>query len=324
VFGRSPIDWAKVARLVVLVVSALAVAALLLAGCGGDKHPIDAPDFGEKCVPDQPTFAPLTGRAAVQGTLNVHIDAGGLIKADTTSDLLLALDLVQTDTQISVSATVCHVQIPDIPLAGQDMPIQFQVPDSTVASVGTVTGGATLNAADTTCTEFHSSPLTVVLGARLDPATIATAPLPAIDDNGAFTQCAPAANTKCTMATGTGCACDQEGDTHPGATLIAHNVPALDLDQAYVTLRTTFSLDGQVWSTDQVRGLVNATLDTGVLACRLLDGTPCSLMNVKTVRTLNPTVTQQPMNPSTFRSVRVPATETCADIIANEANLFPR
>ena len=126
------------------------------------------------------------------------------------------------------------------------------------------------------------------------------------------------------MATGTNCACDQEGDGQPGATLIARNVPAIDLDQVYVSLRTTFSLHGKVWSSDFVKGKIDATLDTGVLACKLLDGTMCGPNNLRTVRTLNPIVTQQPLTPSTFRSVRVMTGMTCAAIIANQSKLFPR
>ena len=69
-----------------------------------------------------------------------------------------------------------------------------------------------------------------------------------------------------------GCACDQEGDNRPGATLIAHNVPAIALDQVYVTLRTTFSLNGQVWSADLIKGEIDAALDQGILACQLTGG----------------------------------------------------
>ncbi len=326
VFGDSPLDRGKLARLglAILAVVAAIVAIVLATGCGSSKHiPIDAPDFGETCMPMPPTFTPLTGRAAVQGTLNVHVDAGELVIVDTTSDLLIAMDLVQTDTSLAVTAEVCAINIPDIPLSGQPLPIQFQVPAATVASVGSVTGTGMLASADQTCANVTTSPITLVLGARLDPATLATATLPAADANGNFTACAPSATTVCTAATGTGCACDQEGDNRPGATLIAHNVPALTLDQVYVTLRTTFSLNGQVWSGDLVKGEIDAALDQGILACQLTDGTACTVADITTVRTLNPVVTQQPGNPSTFTAVRVPATTTCADIVMNELTLFP-
>lgn len=327
VFGTSPKDWAKIAKLagaILAGIAAIVIAALLLTGCsGGDARP-DAPDYAALCVPDQPTFAPLTGRAAVLGVLNVHVDAGGLIMTDTTSRLLLALDLTQTGTQVGVKAEVCKITIPDVPLAGQDMPIHFEIPQATITSVGTVTGTAMLSSADMTCGTLDTDPITLVLGARLDPAMIATAPLPTSDDSANFTACSPSATTACSTATGIGCACDQEADGQPGATLVARNVPAIDLDQVYVSLRTTFSLHGKVWSSDLVKGKIDATLDTGVLACKLLDGTLCGPNNLRTVRTLNPVVTQQPATPSTFRAVRIVAGTSCADIVANESKLFPR
>lgn len=327
VLGASPIDWAKVARLagsILLGILAAVVAIVLLTGCGGNEAPVDAPDLVERCVPEAPTFTPLTGRAAVQGILNVHVDAGGLITVDTTSEIVLALDLAQTGTQLAVTAELCEIQIPDVPLAGQDMPIHLEVKQATLDSVGTVMGAATLESADTTCAKLDSEPITLVLGARLDPAQLATAPLPTSVDDGTFPACAPSADTPCPQATGTDCACDQESDGMPGATLIARNVPAIDLEEVYVALRTTFSLHGQVWSGDLVKGQIDATLDTGVLACKLTDGTMCGPNNLRTVRTLNPVVTQQPAQPSTFRSVRITDGMTCAEIVANKATLFPR
>jgi hypothetical protein len=327
VFGSSPKDWGKIARLagmILLAVAAIAALALLLSGCDGSEPAIDAPNYTELCVADQPTFAPLTGRAAVLGTLNVHVDAGGVIMTDTTSKLLLALDLTQTGTQLAVRAEICNITIPDVPLSGQDMPIHFEIRPVTLDSVGTVTGTASLASADATCTTLDTDPITLVLGARLDPAQLATAPLPSADDNAAFSACSPSATTACSSATGTGCACDQESDGHPGATLIARNVPAIELDEVYVTLRTTFSLHGKVWSSDLIKGKVDATLDTGVLACKLLDGTSCGPNNLRTVRTLNPVVSQQRSTPSTFRSARVQSTMTCAEIVANQSKVFPR
>jgi hypothetical protein len=327
VIGTSPIDWPKVMRLaatLALGALALVLAFLLLTGCGGSDAPPDAPDFIERCVPAQPTFEPLTGRAAIQGILNVHVDAGGLIMQDTTSTLLLAMDLVQNGTQVAVTAETCQINIPDVPLAGQDMPIHMQLPQATLDSIGKVMGGATLASADATCAALDSDPITLVLGARLDPTMLATDPLPVSDDTGAFPACMPPATTPCTTATGTGCACDQESDAMPGATLIARNVPAIEVDQLYVALRTTFTLHGSVWSTDLVKGKIDVALDTGVLACKLLDGTMCGPNNLRTLRTLNPVITQQPAQPSTFRAVRVAAGTSCAEIIANQGTLFPR
>ncbi len=326
VLGKSPIDWAKVGKLIASIAAGIAivvVAALLLSGCKSDP-PIrpDARDFTEHCIPDGTTFASLTGRDAVQGILNVHVDAGGLIETDTTASILIVLDIDQQGTQLGLSATVCGIGIPDIPVPGQDKPIQFRIPDATVASLGIVTGTGTLSSADQTCAELATSQLTVVLGAHLDPP--ATAPMPMSDSTGAFPACLPDALTRCTEATGTNCACDQEGDGKPGSTVVAHNVPAVDLDQVFASVRTNFQLAGHVFSTDSIEGEVTASLEQGILACQLRDGKACVAGDVNSVRNLNPQITQQPTNPSTFRAVRIPPGTTCADVVANESIYFPR
>jgi hypothetical protein len=323
VFGAAPID---VWQLVKLAAVALAVIALVaaLAACSSTPVPPDAEDFFDRCAPAEP-FAPLTGRAAVQGTLNVHVDAGGLIEVDTTTKLLFAMDLAQDGTDLAVAATLCRVLIPNIPLAGQELPIAFDVPDATIASVPTVRGSAALSSPDQSCAQLDSQPITLVIGARLEPAALATAPLPAVDATGTtFPACAPSAAALCADATGIDCACDQEGDGQPGLTLLAHNVPAVDLEGVFVTLRTQFSLHGRVHTSDLAKGRIDASIETAVLGCSLIGGAPCTDINVRTVQTLNPVITAAADNPSTFRSVRIPDTMTCAEIIAGEGMLFPR
>ncbi len=326
VIGDSPLDRRKVAGVILagLLVLALIAVAILATGCGGESKrlPIDAPSFVEMCVPAQPTFTSLTGRMAVQAALDVHVDAGGLIEVDTTSTLLVGLDLVQTGTALAITAEVCSIEIPDVPLAGQDKPIHFEIAEATIASVGKVTGTGSLGSADQTCTTISSDPITLVLGAKVDP--LVTGTLPVAADDGTFPECAPAPETLCATATGTECACDQEGDGKPGATLAATNVPIVDIDEAYVALRTTFSLAGQVFTSDTFNGIVTASLESSILACRLRTQKPCIDQDLRSVRNLDPIVTQQPDTPSTFRAVRIDPALTCAQIVAQRAFLFPR
>lgn len=301
-----------------LVVIVLAAAC----GSGSSGDDIDARVFGEQCMPGG-TFA-LTGRAAVLGTLNVHVDASGLVEVDTTAELLIGLDLVQTGTTVAVRAEACAIEIPEIPIAGQERPIRFEVQDATVASVGEVVGTGTLSSSDQTCATLTTDRLVLVLGALFDPATQATATLPEADSAGMFRFCPPSADTACPLAIGSNCACDQERDGKPGATLIAHDVPAVDLDEVYVALRTQFALSGEVFSSDLLLGEIDAEIEQGILGCHLATGGPCSAAQVGAVKNLNPTITQQPGNPSTFRGVRVADGTTCAEIRAQRDTLFPR
>lgn len=276
--------------------------------------------FDEQCEPGG-TFD-INGRVGVLAVLNVHVNASGLVETDTTAELLLAMDVVQTGTDVEVTAELCSIDIPDVPIAGQDKPIQFDVPSETVASVGTVVGGATLSSPNETCAEFSSQQFTIVMGAILDP--IETALLPQADENGDFSYCAPDATTSCALAIGVNCACDQEGDGSAGMTLLASNVPAVNLDKVYATLRTQFSLSGEVHSSDLIIGEIVASMEQGILGCHLAAGSDCSPDQIGAVKNLNPTITQQPGNASRFRAVRVDAETPCSYVIDNKDELFPR
>jgi hypothetical protein len=304
-----------------LAAGALAAATACGSSSGGGD--VDARVFGEQCHPGG-SFGLDGARAAVLGALNVHVNASGLVEVDTTAELLLTLDLAQDGTHVHVVASACSIQIPDIPIAGQDRPIQFQVPAATVASVAGVRGDGTLSSPDQSCARLVTDKFTLVLGAVLEQSTIGTAPLPEADADGAFRFCPPSADTSCALAIGSNCACDQEGDGKPGVTLEAYNVPAVNLDEVYVTLRTRFSLAGEVYSSELILGDIDASVELGILGCHLAGGGPCSGGQVGAVKHLNPMITPQPGNPSSFRAVRVPAGTTCAQIIDQRDTLFPR
>jgi hypothetical protein len=297
------------------------IVACAACGGGGDGAP-DAFSFGEQCV-EGGTFD-INGRTAVLGALNVHINASGLIETDTAAELLIVMDIVQEGINVTVEASACAIVIPDVPIEGQDQPIHFEVPAATVESVAGVTGTGTLSSPSASCATFETSELVIIIGARIDETELTSAPLPEADDEGMVSSCAPSADTSCALAIGTNCACDQESDGKPGATLLASNVPAVELDEVYVALRTAFSLSGEVHSSDLVLGEITATLEQGILGCHLADGDSCTRGEVNTVKVLNPVITQQTGNPSIFRSVRVSDTATCAEILEMRDELFPR
>jgi hypothetical protein len=295
---------------------------LALAACsGGGSGRVDAGVFGEQCQPGG-TFDPLTGRAAVQAILNVDIDAEGLVQAPATAELLLIMDAVQDGTAVAVDARLCAIVLPEVPLAGQEEPIRLSISEATVASVGTVSGAGVLSSANQSCATFDTDPFTIVIGAILDPAETAT--LPQADTEGDFAYCAPTADTTCPLAIGVNCACDQEGDALAGATLGISGVPLVELDQVYATMRTRFALSGEVFDSDKILGEIDATIEQGILGCHLEAGDTCDPDQVGTVKTLNPTITQQPGNPSTFRAVRIEETVECAEVIERQDELFPR
>jgi hypothetical protein len=128
-------------------------------------------------------------------------------------------------------------------------------------------------------------------------------------------------------ATGS-CVCDQEGDGKLGATLGVMNAPVItDLNKAYVTLRTTVNLTGKVFSSDQIVGTVDSTLEQVILGCQR-SGVDCNNSDVGLVQTVSPMIEQTVCNTktpylSTFTGKRIPAGTDCAALKAMKDQLFP-
>jgi hypothetical protein len=295
-----------------------ALLALLLAACSPSAgEDVDAATGGVQCVPG--SGFDINGTAGVLATLNVHINASGLVDTEASAALLLLLDIVQTGQDVTVVARPCDIEIPDVPVSGQDMPVHFDLGPGLIASVHPVNGTAQLDGLST-CASFTSAPITLLVGARLSPPDRGT--LPQADSDGNFVQCQPT-SADCYTAITSSCACDQELDGEPGATLVASNVPGIMLDQVYVNLRSTFSLTGQVFSSDSIQGEVAATLEQGILGCHKAGAGACSAEEVQLVKNLNPVVTPGE-DPSVFRAVRVDPALTCDQLKDMRDQLFPR
>ena len=280
----------------------------------------DDDDQALECTPGPGTFD-ANGRFAVLGALNVHVSASGLVESDTTSEVLLLVDITQSGTTAGIGAQLCGITIPPVELQGQE-PVTFDVPTELVGSVGKVMADGSLSSTSVCANLVQSAPLVIVLGGKLSmPATDV---LPAIDAGGKFPICGgmqpPPA---CSAATGAGCVCDQEGDGKSGGTLRVKNAPVFsDLNEVYVVLRTAILLKGQVFSSDLVAGTVEAALENSILGCQR--GTnPCSSGDLSAVVAINPQITQQPDSPSTFIGKRVDAATDCAALLSMRARLFP-
>jgi hypothetical protein len=289
--------------------------------CGhDDAAAIDAPTADAACTASGPVD--LGGRFATQARLSVHVQ--GIATVDAISELLLLLDTTQRGSAVDLNARLCDIDIPEIPI--QDMPsVRFTPGPGLLASIEGVDGSASLSAPEA-CASFESQPITLVLGARVDPPD--SAPLPQSSVAGQMVtipDCQPA-GVGCATAIGTDCVCDQEQDGKPAATLLVANAPLVPVDEAYVDLRTTFSLSGQVRGADAFQGTIVAALEQGVVHCHVGDprNEPCDPTEVQTIQGLNPSVTQNDVEPSTFRAVRVDPGLTCDQLLAMKDTIFPR
>ncbi len=279
----------------------------------------DDDDQALECTPGPGTFD-ANGRFAVLGALNVHVSASGLVESDTTSELLLLVDITQNGTQAGIAAQLCGITIPPVELQGQE-PVTFEVPTELVSSVGKVSAAGALSGTSVCANLMQEAPLVIVLGGKL---AMPTDMLPMINDAGHYPACGGVEpGPACQMAPGSACVCDQEGDGHPGGTLRVKNAPVFsDLNEVYVVLRTQVSLKGQVFSSDLVAGTVEAALEQSILGCQR--GTnPCGAGDLRAVVAINPQITQQPDTPSTFVGKRVNAATDCAALLSMRARLFP-
>jgi hypothetical protein len=316
------------------------------AGCssssgGGSDMGGDMRGGPQTCMSDGQTFQ-LAGKYGVQALLAVTVKvtpgcsgASCIVNADANAKLLLLTEVNQNGTSATVSAQACKIAIPPIALKGSNQPVRLTAPDSLLTSLPAVMSTGTLDGT-TTCARFSSQPITIVLGASL--ANAFSDALPTYN-NGSPTLCGGAASTRCQPApTDTGCICDQEGDGILGARLNVENAPGFDdIDRFDVDLRTSVSLSGQVWpeAAGQARpgarilGTVeNLKLDQNILGCQRNTGSPpaphaCNSSEVATVAGFNPAIMQSANAASTFTAVPMAAGATCADLIANEASLFP-
>jgi hypothetical protein len=287
-------------------------------GSSGTRHRDGGADE-VPCTPGKP-FS-LDGRFGVLATLNEHVEVLGLELEDPNpqAELLLITDYTQSGLDVAMSALICDIKIPEIQLTGQAQPIVFKPGSNLLASVPAVAGAATLSG-DTTCSTFtYTQALAVVLGARL--AAPASDALPT---EVATQGCGGNALAACAAATAVGCICDQEQDHHPGATLMVQNAPVIpDLDQVYVTLRTTVLMTGEIQSSDFIRGTVASTLEQTILDCHRLSG-PCDAAAASAIRNINPQIEQDPSWPSTFLAKRIDSTWDCLRLVAERDEHFPR
>src|SRR5262249_26712426 len=243
------------------------------------------------------------------------------------SDLLLLADVTQTGQQATLGVQVCDLVLPPVPVRNAK-PLTFILDPSLLASVGTVMSSGMIDGTTTCSNIMQPTPITLVLGAKLhDPQND---PLPTFDSMaGTYNACGGSLRV-CSSATApaTGaCVCDQENDMKLGATLGVMNAPVFsDLNKAYVALRTNVNLTGQVFTSDQIAGTVDATLEQVILGCQR-SRMDCSNAAVALVQGVRPVITHSDASKdacltSTFIGKRVPMATDCMALKAMKSQLF--
>ncbi|HEX7602083.1 MAG TPA: hypothetical protein VF316_10775 [Polyangiaceae bacterium] len=252
-------------------------------------------DAGPVVIPPDPLESwdmtdagPLTGIFAMESTIN----ARAIVPVELKQ--IFRLRIVQRGTHIHQKVTLCAFKLPVVPnVATLVIPpaMQALIQTKTTESEGDYLSSDAVVGA----TYAPPSPF-VLVGANL--ANAATDPLPTQSD---LTHAA-----------------DEDGDSHPGVTLLANVVTCGHFEQLYVALRTAVALTGTVLTPNAIEGKMDVRLEQAILGW----SDPC----LSSAAQIN--IQIEPKSP--FRGQRVGAAEdvdgngnvSCPELIVNAGNIF--
>ncbi len=287
--------------------------------CQQNRNTNTAVDGGIQCdLPFDPRDpGEASGRFAVKVVQYIHVNAAGIVETDTIGAAVgyadLEYDPATGDGQFTLK--MCDLQVPKMEIPGQPEPTIFTVRRETLEHVEPAVTSFTL-ASERTCASFITEPAVVLVAVRLTDHLLD--PLP--NDAGSQTCSAPEALN---------CLFDVDLDTKPAATVTAENVPGLEVDEVYATLRAWVAFDGLVGRPDLLLGNATFGLDLAVVGCRIEplgggDRRACNDSELGVLEQVTPTFDQTPGIDSNFQAVRVDPDTDCPTVIANADALFGR
>ena len=257
------------------------------------------------------------GRFAGKVIQYVHINAAGLVETDAISELLFIAEY--NVPELTVRVQLCRLEIPAVQVPGQPEPTSFQFLDGFFDNLGAV-DVAMHKEGTTTCSRLGFDPAITLFGVRLTdefndalPTDVATQTCP---DGGA-------------NPTQPACIYDMDADGMPGVTLIASNLPGIDVKEAYMVIRSWTGTDAIVASDDLILGQANWGLEQLVVGCSIIPMGQtvmrvCNNDERDVARNVNPVLGQVPNKPGDYMGVRITADYDCDRVIAEEDELFGR
>ena len=258
----------------------------------------------------------------------VHVNAGGIVETDTITVLLMLASFHQQEgsRDLDVAIQFCDIQIPKVDIPGQPAPATFETLPDLMPNVPSARIKATLSG-DKTCDSFVMERAIGIIGGCL--ADSLEDPLPD-DPVGGVCPGTFDISQKDTFCDGkAGCMYDVDLDGYPGSTLVAHNIPGLDVDLVFAVMRSWVQLEGMVATSDLLLGTAHFDLLVAPFGCRLTpmgggDQRDCTADELQIVAKINPDITQTPGQDSTFVAVRVSQDTDCQYIIDHELEVFGR
>ncbi len=311
--------------------------ASVMVGCpnggGDDSCQTDPPDTnldgglvcGEPFELNSPNGDP--GVFGVKVVEYVHVNAAGIVETDTISTLLVIayVDFHRDTLDADVGIQLCQIQIPKVEIPGQPLPTTFRTLPAMLPNIKRVQIAGWMSG-DKTCDTFESEKAITVIGACLeDELNDWLVDDPAKQCSGAFTSA-----DKETYCDGkVDCMFDLDQDGLPGTTLEAENIPGLDVELVYGTMRSWISMDGIVANSDLILGVAHWSLEVVMAGCHLHpigggDLRECTESEVSIVSQINPDLTATPGQDSTFQAVRIREDMDCMELIDRELDIFGR
>jgi len=284
----------------------------------GDDPPATV-DGGIQCdLPFDPRDpGEASGRFAVKVVQYVHVNAASIVETDTIGTAIGYADLDYDPAAGAGTLTLkmCDLVVPKMEIPGQPEPTVFTVRRQTLELVAPAVTHFTL-AGERTCAGFVTGPAVVLVAVRLGDDLLD--PLPQDVES-----------QTCPGPEALNCLFDVDLDTKPAATVEAENVPGLEVDEVYATLRAWVAFDGLVGRPDLLVGTATFGLDLAVVGCRIepLGGgekRACNDAELGVLDQVTPTFDQTPGIDSTFQALRVPPDSDCPTIIAEADTLFGR
>lgn len=287
--------------------------------CDQGYDPPKTVDGGIRCdLPFDPREPGETsGRFAVKVVQYVHINAAGIVETDAIGTAIGYADLEYDPAagEGRLTLKICDLVVPKMEIPGQPEPTVFTVRRQTLELVEPAETPFTLTG-EHTCASFVTGPAVVLVAVRL--ANDLLDPLPQ-----------DAESQTCPGPEALNCLFDVDLDTKPAATVDAENVPGLEVDEVYATLRAWVAFDGLVGRPDLLMGKATFGLDLAVVGCRIEplgggDKRLCNDAELQVLAQVTPTFDQTPGIDSSFQAIRVPSDTDCPTIIAEADILFGR
>ncbi len=257
----------------------------------------------------------------------VHVNAAGIVETDTISTLLVIayVDYHEETQDADVGIQLCQIQIPKVEIPGQPLPTTFRTLPAMLPNIERVQIGAWMSGT-TTCDSFESEKAITVIGACLEDELNDWLPdNPSNECSGQFTN----ANKETYCDGKSDCMFDLDEDGLPGTTLEAENIPGLDVELVYGTMRSWISMEGIVANSDLILGVAHWNLEVAMAGCQLypIGGgalRECTPDEVGIVSQINPDLTETPGQESTFLAKRIRDDMDCFELIERELEIFGR